>query len=593
MIGSTNRATRRSKVARRAATMAMAGTAAAAMAMGLSTPPVANAAIAVDVNIDPVYTAGTLAGLLDFVSNAFPGTEVGGIFNSGPPPVIGISIETSIDVAIAELRLLIDASLTLDYIQPGDTDYLYNTLASIPQPGCANNYASNCRYAMMLGTSGATLNLVDAYRAQISSVRDGVTPAGYIPFTAAPNSSSTAPTQTNQVLGFLQNPLRPNGGFLARFPGFSEFIGVDPNMPAAGKYTSADGKVVVNSTTLDATWAYDPTGDFPEVFSLVSILNSLNAALPLNLAGGLGGFVLADSTGKVATTTDVGLNLAALFQVPVPDTPIGTYTLPMTDGVGYYATLIPNQLPIFNGLRLPSLLANALLGALNAPFRFGTPLSDALEPATKILVNIAYDDVVTPEMIADDPATYGSYQAYDRTFLNSGVATPFGSVDPLTPSERAQVPGDVWQALIDGFGAQFAKPLWGIIVPADAASPAASVPASAAAAPSAALPAAASPAPVTDVPETLDMAQESASRPAVEAPSSVPEPAVDPAVEAASAAPGAVEQEAPRGPRARVAQRSGAAARSAAAASADTGTAVAKSAVPAGRHRAAGRGAGE
>jgi hypothetical protein len=479
MIGSTNRATRRSKVVRRAQTAAVAATAAAAMAMGLGAAPAADAAIPVTIDIDPVYTAGTLAGLLDFVSNVFPGTDLGGILNTGPPPSVSVSIET----VFATYQLLIDANLSLDYIQPGATDYLYNTLAAIPQPTCGSSYASNCRYAMMLGTSGATLNLANAYRTQISSVQDGVTPAGYIPFAAAPNSSSSKPTQTNQVLGFLQNPLRPNGGFLARFPGFAEFLGVDPSMPAAGKYTSADGRIVVNSTTLDATWAYDPTGDFPEVFRLVSILNSLSAALPLNLLGGLSGFVLADSTGKEASATDVGLNLAGLFQVSVPGTPIGTITLPMVDGVGYYATLVPNQLPIFNGLRLPSFLLNAALGALNAPFRFGTPLSDALEPATRILVNIGYDDVVTPEMIASDPATYGSYQPYDRTFLNSAVPTPFGSVAPLTPSERRAVWGDVWEALIGGFQAQFAKPFWGILEPADSAEPAAAVTPAAAQAP--------------------------------------------------------------------------------------------------------------
>ena len=476
MIGSTNRATRRSKVVRRAQTAAVAATAAAAMAMGLAVAPAADAAIPVTIDIDPVYTAGTLAGLLDFAGNLFPGTDLGGILNTGPPPSVSVSIET----VVATYQLLIDANLYLDYIQPGATDYLYNTLAAIPQPTCSSSYASNCRYAMMLGTSGATLNLANAYRAQISSVRDGVTPAGYIPFTAAPNSSISKPTQTNQVLGFLQNPLRPNGGFLARFPGFAEFLGVDPSMPAAGKYTSADGTIVVNSTTLDATWAYDPTGDFPEVFRLVSILNSLSAALPLNLLGGLSGFVLADSTGKEASATDVGLNLAGLFQVSVPGTPIGTITLPMVDGLGYYATVVPNQLPIFNGLRLPSFLLNAALGALNAPFRFGTPLSDALEPATRILVNIGYDDVVTPEMIANDPATYGGYQPYDRTFLNSAVPTPFGSVNPLTPSERGAVWGDVLQALIGGFQAQFAKPFWGILEPAESAeSAAAATPAAA------------------------------------------------------------------------------------------------------------------
>ena len=472
MIGSTNRAARRGRGMRRVKTAAAAGIVAAAMATGLATPPEANAVIAADVTVDPVYTAGTLAALLNFIGNAFPGTSIGGgIYDSGPPQSLNVSIET----VQSGFQILINAHLNLDYISPGDTAYLYNTLAAIPQPGCSGTYASNCRYATMLATSGATLNLATAYQTQIASVRDGVTPAGFIPFTAAPNSTEAKPTQTNQVLIFLQNPLRPNGGFYARFPDLAEFLGIDPAMPAAGTYKSADNKIALNTQTIDATWAYDPAGDFPEVFNIFAIANSLSAALPLNLAGGLASYVLADSTGKAATPTDIGLNLAALLQVTVGGlpAPIGSLTLPMTPGKGYYATLVPNQLPIFTGLRLPALAINALLGAVGAPFRLGTPLSDALEPATKILVNIAYDDVVTPEMIADDPATYGNYKPYDRTFLTSGITTPFGSVDPLTPEERAEVPGDVWHALVDGFKTQFEKPFWGIIVPADSAAPAA------------------------------------------------------------------------------------------------------------------------
>jgi hypothetical protein len=505
MIGSTNRATRRSKVARRAKTAAAAATAAAAMAMGLGTPPAANAAVAIPIDVDPVYTAGFLAGVLDFVAKSFPGTSVGGLYNSGPPQTVNLSLptieypyETTVSGLSVKLLLQLNvfAELFLNNIRPTDAQYLYNTLAAIPQrnTGCGgsvlgtdSNPATSCRFSFTLGTSEATLNLVNAYRTQIASVVEGSTPAGYIPFQPTAGSTEAKPTQTNQVMAFLQNPLRPNGGFLARFPGLSELLGQDPTMPAAGRYTSPDGTMNVNTTTVDATWAYDPTGDFPEVFNIFSILNSLSAFLPLNLVGGLDAaqpFVFADSEGKAAGVEDFGLSLAALLQVGVSPVPVvGTYYLPMEPGQGYYATIVPNQLPIFSGLRLPSLIINAALGALNLPFKLGTPLSDALEPATRILVNIGYDDVVTPEMIASDPATYGSYQPYDRTFLTSAVPTPFGSVDPLTPSEHRAVWGDVWDALIGGFQAQFAKPFWGIIEPTGSAESAAAVESVAAQAP--------------------------------------------------------------------------------------------------------------
>jgi hypothetical protein len=506
MMGSTNRAARR-KALKRAKTSAMAGAAAAALTVGLAGAPSANAAIPLNIDIDPAYTAGTLAGILDFLGNAFPGTDIGGIYNSGPPATVSYGIGFPYVVKIAEslstdVYLNILATLFLQNIRPTDTQSLYNTIAAIPQQktGCGgtstsfgqSNPATSCRFTLMLGTSEATLNLANAYRTQIESVTTGQTPAGYIPFQATAGSTPALPTQTNQALAFLQNPLRPNGGFLSRFPGFSEFLGQDPSMPAAGLYKSEDETVTVNTTTVDATWAYDPTADFPVVFNIFSILNSLNAFLPINLVGGLDAaqpFVFTNANGTPAEIQDVGLSLASLFQVAVTPVPlVGTVYLPMEPGKAYYATIVPKQLPLFSGMRLPSLILNAALGALNAPFRFGTPLSDALEPAFKILVNIGYDDVVTPEMIANDPATYGKYQPYDRTFLNSGVVTPFGSVDPLTPEEQSQVAGDVFQALISGFGAQFAKPFWGIIEPANPAPSSAAVKASSAVRPAAAAP---------------------------------------------------------------------------------------------------------
>lgn len=452
MASPMNRAARRAAL-RRAKTAAVAGAGAAAMALGVTAAPGAlpEAQAAIDINWDPAYTAGTLAGLIDFLGNAFPGTDLG-FYNSGPPGTLTISVDNIPVVGALTL------TLTLENIA-GDTANLYNTVGSIPQPSCSGTFASNCRYAIQLATGGTNVNLVDSYRTQISSVVDGVTPAGYIPFTAAPNSTTARPTQTNQGLLFLNNPLRPNGGFFARFPGLSGLVGVDPTIPATGYNTSADQRIRLNTATLDLTWAYDPLGDFPVTFNPFSLVNSLFAALPINLAGGI--------SLKGDDLTTAGLNLAAVLQFPgVPL--IGT--LPMEPGKSWYLTLDPNELPILSPLRLPSLAINAVLGALGSPFLLGTPLSDALEPALKILVNVGYDDVVTPS----------EGGTYNRTFTTSGTPTPFGSVNPLTPQEWLQVPGDVLRALIDGFAEQLRKPLFGIIVPANAAdSAAATVPASA------------------------------------------------------------------------------------------------------------------
>lgn len=523
MIDSTeNRAARRRKATRRARSAALVGTAAAAMTAGLAIAPgtLPQAHAVLPVEWAPTYTAGALAGILNWFGNAFPGTEIAGVYNSGPPQRVSITVPDVPLVNSVELTLILKYLANNTSSLYGGAAGLYNTIANTPLPGCTTgNYASNCRYALMLGTSQATLNMVNMYRAQIASVTTGETPAGYIPFTAAPGSTSSNPTWTNEALIFLQNPVRPNGGIMSRFPAITTALGLSPQMPAAGRYNSPDGTVVLNAATIDATWAYDPIADFPEVFNLVSIANSLSAALPLNLlTGGLDSIsaVLANSNGTAANITLVGLNLAAVLQMgPLPI--IGT--LPMTPGQAYYATLAGADLPLLTPMRMPTFLVNTVLKAVKSPYLLGDPLADALQPALEILVNIGYDDVVTPT----DGGTY------NRTFLTGGTYTPFGSVEPLTPEEKAAVPGDVWAALVAGVQAQLAKPFWGIIVPNPdtAGSGAAVAPASAVRA------AAATSAPV----ESNAAVAEQVSAHADPAPAAAPEaapaaPAADPALAA-------------------------------------------------------------
>jgi hypothetical protein len=523
MIDSTeNRATRRSR-ARRARNAAVAGAAAAAMALSVAGAPSANAR-PVDITWSPAYTAGTLAGILNAVGNALPGTSVAGLYNSGPPQSLNVNVNTVLDGgSIGLIPAEISLTLLLKYIadnnksQYASTSVLYNTLANIPAPAtCANNSAATaCRYGLMLGTSEATGNLAAAYRAQRQSVVEGQTPAGYIPFVAAPGSNAAKPTVTAQALALLQNPLRPNGGLYSRFPDIARALGGNPDMPPAGKAISTDGSIVLNTTTVDATWAYDPMADFPEVFNLTAIANSLSAFLPLNLVtGGLEGFVLADSTGATVKIDDLALNLAGLLKMPIPI--LGTLPDSFWGGVGkaYYATIVPNQLPLLAPPRLVTFAVNAALRAFNSPFLLGNPIEDAIEPALKILVNIAYPDVVTPS----------EGGTYNRTFLTSGTPTPFNSVDPLTPEERKAVPGDVWDALVGGVKAQLAKPFFGFVVPANpqAATPSAAVKPAATVRTSETAPAAAEMNSV--VPEPVSVPQ------APEAVAPIPEPAKAPVV---------------------------------------------------------------
>jgi hypothetical protein len=551
-----NRAARRKAATARIRKAAWAGTTATAVAVGLALAPQAQA---VTINIDrdytwdPTYSSGLLASILNFVSNALPGQDLALTdqisYTTGPPAAIGIdvAIQTAFPgvpvVGTIGVDAIIGLKLNLRNINSPDAKTLYNTMAAIPLQGnpCGGGqasgtdlspkFASNCRYALQLATSQAVLNLIDAYRTQIGSVRGGPdnTPPDYIPFGAAPGATAALPSWTNEFLALVQNPLRPNGGLAARFPDIARALGVNPVMPSAGKTVSPDGRIVLNASTLDLTWAYDPVGDFPAAWSPFAIANSLAATLPLNLIGGFAAEPLQGDSFQ-----DIGLNLAAILQLPLDVVgldlgalgTVGISTLPMVPGTlpafgpgkAFYGTLVGNQLPLLTPIRLPGIGINAVLGALNSPFLLGNPFADAIEPALRILVNSGYTDVLASGDIntcatgctGATPQSWGQlgYQAYDRTFgalsvagdaANGGTATPFGSLAPLTPEERRALPGDVWNALIAGIQAQFEKPFWGILVPAnpqEEVTPPAAVKAASAALPAAAESAAPAPAPL-------------------------------------------------------------------------------------------------
>jgi len=598
MIGSKdnradNRATRRRNGRVRKA--AMAGATAAAIAVGLTAAPAHAYDTVVDREFtwDPVYGSGLVVGLLDFISRVAPGQDFQlsdtFSFQTGPPPSLGLAISTalSLPVQVTTINAAVNVGLNLNFRQiAGDTKNLYNTEAGIAQPGCnqpygislsgPKGYASTCRYAIQLASLGSVVNLIDAFRAQIASVQ-GDTAAGLIPFTFGPNATATfsgnvpganGPAYTNQALIFLQNQLRPNGGIGARFPGITSLLGGDPAMPAGGKTVSPDGKIVLNTTTLDLTWAYDPIGDFPAVFNLTSIANSLLAALPLNIVTG----GLASEPLQGSSLSDIGLNLAGLLQLPIDfSATIGVTatlnTLPLEDGKSFISTLVPNELPIVTAIGLPGTLVNVVLNTLGSRFLLGNPVGDALAPALKILVNTGYTDVLAPDELTECATGCGTagaqtwaqlgYTDYDRTFgqysvpgdvASAATPTPFGSVDPLTPSQKKAAFGDVWQAFFGGLAAQFAKPFWGIIVPADqqeatptaAVKPAATVAADTPPAPVAVRAVAepvAEPVAVRTVAEPVAAPKAAVSTPEPSAPVNVAAPVSDPAPVAVSAVP--------------------------------------------------------
>lgn len=402
---------------RSAAKIAVVGAAvatAATVAVGA-----APSASALEVN-QQVYTAGPLLNLL---------------------PLLGID---TIPISLGELPVVGETTLILDFAPIGyDSQNIYNTINALPfaKRGVLSSVYDRVigapadpptQFPAVLGSGIGTRNLVESYRAQISSV-SGNTPPGYTPFQPVPGAN---PTQTNQALLYLRNPLRPNGGIDARFAPILNLFGVDTTLPAAGVNTGTGLKL--NTATLDVTWAYDLFSDFPVTLNPFSLVNSLLTFLPVNLAGGV--------SLKGLDATAAGLNVAGVLGIINRILPTGN----IPDGQAFYGTLLPNDLPILEPLRLPSRLINAVFGT-----DLGTPFADALQPAFTILVNTGYSDVVTPDDIVADPTLADTYQPYDRTFLTSATPEPFLSVNPLTPAEWLQVPGDVVRALFTGFGDVF------------------------------------------------------------------------------------------------------------------------------------------
>lgn len=420
-IGRKRRARRRSSTK-----LAIVGTAAATVA-AVALGPVPSAS-ALDV-AQEVYTAGPLLNLL---------------------PALGLDTVT---VPVGNFPGIGDVNLVLTF-EPIAYDALniYNTINALPfsqrllgttyDRVLSNSGSTAGQFPLVAGDTIGTRNLVDAYRTQISSV-NGDTPSGYTPFQPGPGTPP-AINQTNQVLTYVLNSLRPNGGIEARFAPILNRFGVDTTLPAAGLNSAAG--ITLNTGTLDVTWAYSPLADFPVTLNPFSLVNSAMATLPTNL---LGGFELEG----IADVNALGLSIASTLGIPAR---VSGFPLAPGTGQAFYATILGDDLPILEFMRLPARIINAIFG-LDIP----TPFADALQPAAKILVNIGYSDVLAPDELDDcatgcggpNPQTWAElgYAAYDRTFLTAATPEPFLSVEPLTPEERRQVPGDVLVALFEGF----------------------------------------------------------------------------------------------------------------------------------------------
>jgi hypothetical protein len=410
---------------------------------------------------------------------------------------------------------------------------------------CAQSPTADCRQVSIISYGFEALGLADAQRELFSAAEKGTL--------TAPGGGKPGTTILNSFI--INNPLNPDGGIVTRFAPLLESLGIDTSLQPAGLVSSPSPTGTSLSNSLwNFNTPYNPLSDFPITLNPFSMLNTL-AANTLPIGDLISQFQYPGTEISVLPPDGIWNNVAGSYISPpnVYDLNAGGPTNamlrpgivafgPKDTVAGLFGELLQslsgNQDPVFNPLfltlaatnylpsdsnpaqgcpngddkcpqntTLPMLyptqilpsVVNLLLGAVKSPYLLGNPVGDVLAPALRILVNIGYNDVVTPEMLNTvDPiglsgTTYAkeNYRAYDRTFYQAtpGEPTPFGwFTNPAMTAEQTQAAyGAAWSAFTDALQAQFAKPFWGILVPNPANPPAA---------PSASKAAAKSPAPV-------------------------------------------------------------------------------------------------
>lgn len=339
-------------------------------------------------------------------------------------------------IEIPDVDVLGTITITLDFAPPvptvlADDVNAFTFGGFTPVVATFKRQPGDTLGAVILGGSGlGAYQAGIAYEALLASAA-GNTPAGYTPLVPSGRvnsltgeSCTSGPTcvqgvnVTNLAVAQVNNPGTPNGGLYARFAPILNLFGIEA--VSQGGMSSSSTGLAVNAATVGLALGYSLMSDFPVTLNPFSLTNSLLATvLPTNLIGG--------TTFAGASPDAIYAKLGALAALNVSSTT--------------YSTLAPDDLPLLEPLRLPARLINAAFQALGVPVTVPTLLADALQPAAEILVNVGYTDVVTPS----------EGGTYNRTYDQSGVYTPYLSVNPLTPAEWSQVPGDVARALVNGF----------------------------------------------------------------------------------------------------------------------------------------------
>ncbi|ULN46583.1 PE-PPE domain-containing protein [Mycolicibacterium goodii] len=417
--------------------------------------------------VGPVFWAAELLGIMpiDVIKAAaglMGGSEVAGLVTDLlevleflSPVDIGVQGPWPSDVY--------NAVNNLDYLTGGIVDLIGEPVKAIPIVGplvwetidglvgaiIETAPVLNQRRAMVFSESLGGLTTSLAYRDMIKAVQT--------------NAADWGEGVTGQWLIFFNNPSRPGGGLFALATPITNLFGLNLSTPPAGSYTNGaanGGEItkVLNTAILDISWAYNILSDAPTTLNPLAwanaavgavfltyllpstkpqnnILSHVVPELALSTIDGLK--TILDVTGgqsleMVPGWSDVVkvVERLDLLGLGVDDVLKEIANATKFPGTAHYITYDSGNLPLLEPFRLvPRLLS--LIPGVHIP----TPLTDSVEEALRMMINMAYQDV--------DPETL------QRQYNMAGEQAYFYK-NPLTPTQRLAAQKLIFNTLIDG-----------------------------------------------------------------------------------------------------------------------------------------------
>ncbi|MGV0744855.1 PE-PPE domain-containing protein [Mycolicibacterium sp. XJ870] len=379
--------------------------------------------------------AATVGQLLDFLGTILP-VEAG---VKGPLPSDVYNAVNGLDYTASGLLDMIEGPITS--VIPA---VAWNLLKGFLDDIIAEAPILNQRRAIIFSESLGGLTTSLAYRDMIAAVQS--------------NDPEWGVGVTGQWLIFFNNPSRPGGGLFALATPITNLFGLNLSTPPAGSYTneSTNGDItkVLNTSILDITWAYNILSDAPTTLNPLAWANAASGAvfltylipgegnnigghvLPLAIEGLLDGIkVMLDPTGGQGLELVPGWDEIVDIAGDIPILNLDTLLEDIADaskfpGTATYITYDSGNLPLLEPFNMVPRLVSLVPG-YNVP----TPLTNSVEDALRMLVNMGYQDV--------DPATL------ERGFDMAGEQAYFYD-SPLTPTQQLAAGQTVFNALIDG-----------------------------------------------------------------------------------------------------------------------------------------------